>query len=104
MVIPSPLQRAWRSVESQAAQDVLENSSSSVSSTADVESKSIQSTSKIGSKYGVHIPTDDASILSETDHLRKEPIPVKPTNLVKTDSVTSSAANSTLSADRSQLR
>ena len=51
----------------------------------------------IDSKHDAHISTDDANILPEIDHLRKEPIPVKPTNLVKTDSVTSSAANSTLS-------
>ena len=103
---PTPMRkkRARRSVKSQATQDVLENSSSSVSSTTAVESKSIQRTSGMDSKHDVHISTDDASILPETDHLRKEPIPVKPTNLVKTDSVTSSAANSTLSADRSQLR
>ena len=94
---PMRKKRAWRSVESQAAQDVLENSSSRVSSTADVEGKSIQRTSRMDSKHDVHIPTDDASILPETDHLGKEPIPVKPTNLVKADSVTSSAANSTLS-------
>ena len=92
---PMRMKRAQRSVKSQTTQDVLESSSSSISSTADVESKSTQRTSKIDSKHDAHIPTDDANILPETDHLRKEPIPVKPTNLVKTDSVTSSAANST---------
>ena len=91
------MKQARRSVKNQAAQDVLENSSSSVSSIADVESKSIQRTSRIDSKHDAHISTDDANILPEIDHLRKEPIPVKPTNLVKTDSVTSPAANSTLS-------
>ena len=94
---PMRMKQARRSAKSQTAKDVLENSTSSVSSTADVESKSIQMTSRIDSKVDAHIHTGDANIPTETDHLRKEPITVKPTNLVKTDSVTSSAANSTLS-------